>query len=197
MTHRLLKAIPVLLAGAFALAACQTAPQANTGFLQSYEGLQTKPGTLRVSVRDRRDEAAAQGVERLYVEPAVLIDGAAEVRVNVDGQQKVVARIEAPGFFGEMGLMTGEPRTATVVAVTEVECYRLDKAAFHRIITERPELAREMSNLLANRKVELQAAKQDLDAAARARCLAAENRRMLETIQRFFGLADEDGPSST
>jgi hypothetical protein len=78
MTHRRLKAAPMLLVSALALAACQTAPQANDGFLQSYEGLQTKAGTLRVSVRDRRDEAAAQSVERLYVEPAVLIDGAAD-----------------------------------------------------------------------------------------------------------------------
>jgi hypothetical protein len=78
MIPRLLRAAPVLLTSALALAACQTAPAANAGFLQSYDGLTTKEGTLRVSVRDRRDEAAAQGIERLYVEPAVLIDGAAE-----------------------------------------------------------------------------------------------------------------------
>src|SRR5436190_19566993 len=35
--------------------------------------------------------------------------------VSADGQEKAVAKIQAPGFFGEMGLMTGEPRTATVV----------------------------------------------------------------------------------
>jgi hypothetical protein len=78
MTHRLLRTAAVAAVGIFALAACQTAPEANAGFLQSYEGLQTKPGTIRVSVRDRRDDAAAQGVERVYVEPAVLIDGAAD-----------------------------------------------------------------------------------------------------------------------
>lgn len=78
MIHRPIRTAAVAAIGALALAACQTAPVANAGFLQSYEGLQTKPGTLRVSVRDRRDDVAAQGVERLYVEPAVLIDGAAE-----------------------------------------------------------------------------------------------------------------------
>ncbi len=66
-----------MAASAFALAACQTAPEANSGFLSTYDGLETKDGTLRVSVRDRRDEAAARGVERLYVEPSVLVDGAA------------------------------------------------------------------------------------------------------------------------
>lgn len=78
MTHRAVRTAPVILAGVFALAACQTAPQADAGFLQSYDGMQTQPGTLRVSVRDRRDDASAQGVERVYVEPAVLTAGAAE-----------------------------------------------------------------------------------------------------------------------
>jgi small-conductance mechanosensitive channel/CRP-like cAMP-binding protein len=125
----------------------------------------------------------------------IVVDGTAEVRIHVEGQEKVVAKIEAPGFFGEMGLMTGEPRTATVVAVSEVECYRLDKAAFHRIITERPELAKEISELLAHRRVELHAVKEGLDAEAKAKRLAAENVRILATVQRFFGLSDYDGPT--
>jgi hypothetical protein len=78
MNHRLLRAAPVLLVSALALAACQTAPAANAGFLQTYDGLQTKEGTLRVSVRDRRDDVAAQGVERVFIEPSVLTAGAAE-----------------------------------------------------------------------------------------------------------------------
>lgn len=78
MTYRLLRAAPVLLISALALAACQTAPAANAGFLQSYDGLQTKEGTLRVSVRDRRDDTAAEGVERVFIEPSVLSPGAAE-----------------------------------------------------------------------------------------------------------------------
>lgn len=77
MTKRLLRAGAVSVAATVALAACQTAPQADSGFLSIYEGLETMAGTLRVSVRDRRDEAAAQAVERLYVEPSVLIEGAA------------------------------------------------------------------------------------------------------------------------
>lgn len=122
----------------------------------------------------------------------ILMDGTTEVRVGIDGVEKIVARIQAPNFFGEMGLMTGEPRRATVVAVTEVECYRLDKEAFNRIVQERPEIAREISGLLANREVELAAIRGDLDAEAKARCLDEEKSRLLGTIQRFFGLADDD-----
>ncbi len=73
MTRRL----ALLTAGAAALAACQTAPVADAGFLSSYEGLETRAGTLRVSVRERRDEALAAAVERLFVERAQLVPGAA------------------------------------------------------------------------------------------------------------------------
>ncbi|MBU1385222.1 MAG: DUF3313 domain-containing protein [Alphaproteobacteria bacterium] len=68
----------VLVAGATVLGACQTAPAANAGFLSTYDGLETKEGTLRVSVRDRRDDGMAAAIERLFVEPAQLAQGAAE-----------------------------------------------------------------------------------------------------------------------
>jgi small-conductance mechanosensitive channel/CRP-like cAMP-binding protein len=124
----------------------------------------------------------------------ILVDGTAVVQVSVDGAEKEVARLEAPTFFGEMGLMTGAPRTATVVALSEVECYRLDKDAFHRILTDRPEIAEEISTLLASRKIGLEAVKEDLDAAAHARRIGDESVKMLQTIRRFFGLGDEDRP---
>ena len=60
------------------LAACQTAPKAQSGFLSSYDGLTEQTDTIRASVRERRDEAAATGIERLFIEPAVLHAGAAE-----------------------------------------------------------------------------------------------------------------------
>jgi len=126
----------------------------------------------------------------------IIVEGVAEVRVDVDGRDKPVAKIHAPGFVGEMGLMTGEPRSATVIALTEVECYRLDKATFNKIISDRPEMVHEMSSVLANRKVELRAVREDLDAGAKQRALEAEHRRMLKTIQRFFGL-DDDAPPPT
>jgi small-conductance mechanosensitive channel/CRP-like cAMP-binding protein len=126
----------------------------------------------------------------------ILIDGTAEVRVNVDGAEKEVARLSAPSFFGEMGLMTGAPRTATVIATTEVECYRLDKDAFHKILSARPEIAAEISTLLASRKVELQTVREDLDASTKARCMEQERVQMLSKIQRFFGLSDDEKPAA-
>ena len=61
-----------------ALAACQTAPLPDAGYLASYEGLTAREGTLRVSVRDRRDDARAALIDAVFVEPARILSGAAE-----------------------------------------------------------------------------------------------------------------------
>jgi hypothetical protein len=78
MIHSTTRRLALLIVGAVSLGACQTTPVADAGFLSSYDGLETKAGTLRVSVRGRRDEALAAAVERLFVEPARLVPGAAE-----------------------------------------------------------------------------------------------------------------------
>lgn len=116
--------------------------------------------------------------------------GRAEVRARIKATSEVrtVATIDAPDFFGEMGLMTGEPRQADVVALTDVECLRLDKAGFEAIIMKRPELATEMSKKLAHRRVELEAVRDNLDAAAKAAREKNEQERILGRIQDFFGL---------
>jgi CRP-like cAMP-binding protein len=99
--------------------------------------------------------------------------------------------VDAPGFVGEMGLMTGAPRRATVVALTEVECYRLDKESFNAIMSGRPEIANEISAILASRTVDLSAVEGELDVDSRRRAVEAEHRRLVSTIKRFFGLDDE------
>ncbi len=127
----------------------------------------------------------------------IVTSGTAEVRVaGEEGVERTVAKVEAPGFVGEMGLMTGEPRLATVVAQTPVECYRLDKEAFRKIMTERPEIAADISAVLAQRKVELQVAREGCDADAKDRRIAAAKTEMLTTIRRFFALGADEVPRS-
>ncbi|HEY6458641.1 MAG TPA: mechanosensitive ion channel family protein [Polyangiaceae bacterium] len=120
----------------------------------------------------------------------LLTSGKVEIRRRVEGGTltKTLATVEAPNFFGEMGLMTGEPRTADVVAMTDVECYRLDKTGLQRILEERPAVAEQFSKTLAKRRTELVAVAEGLDdEAMRARMLHEES-RILDRIQLFFGL---------
>jgi small-conductance mechanosensitive channel/CRP-like cAMP-binding protein len=120
----------------------------------------------------------------------ILCDGKVEVRRHADGSPaaKAVATIEAPGFFGEMGMLTGAPRRADVVALTDVECYRLDKEGLQRILTERPEIAEQMSRTLAKRDVEMATVVEGLDEEARLARMATAETRILDKIQEFFGL---------
>jgi len=121
----------------------------------------------------------------------ILTKGEAEVRVaDPDGHERKVAELKAPGFFGEMALMTGQPREATVVARTDVECLRLDKDVFKDILATRPEIAQDMSTILAQRRVELVAVRDNLDAEAKRRKMVTERGKILESIRDFFGMND-------
>lgn len=120
----------------------------------------------------------------------IVAEGTVEVRVSSNGEDKTIATIEAPGFFGERGLMTGEPRGATVVATTDVETYRLDKMTFRSTLENRPELATIISEAFAERQVALEDAREHLDAAARSARVVERKTQLLSRIQRFFGLDD-------
>jgi small-conductance mechanosensitive channel/CRP-like cAMP-binding protein len=118
----------------------------------------------------------------------MIIEGDAAIRIAKEGVDIEVARIHSGSFFGEMSLMTGSRRTATVVALSDVECYRLDKAAFQDIIKERPEMAEKLAEILAARRVSLLAARDNLDAEAKKRALVDEKADLVDKIRDFFGL---------
>lgn len=128
-----------------------------------------------------------QGAEAHWL--YLIVDGRADVMVAGEkGRRRKVAELGPGEVFGEMGLMTGEPRTATVIARTDVDCYRLDKEAFQDIVRQRPGIAQEISRIIAERRAELDAALQALDAEARAREIESASRAILDRIRAFFGL---------
>ena len=84
--------------------------------------------------------------------------------------------------------MTGETRTADVVALTDVECLRLGKPAFERVLQSRPEIASELAEILAARRVGLVSAREGFDEDTRQKRHASERERILGGIKVFFGL---------
>jgi small-conductance mechanosensitive channel/CRP-like cAMP-binding protein len=153
--------------------------------LKLAEGMRPAPFG-RGEVITRQDSAA----HWLYV----LAKGEVEVRIRGEGGvEKLVTRMGAPNVFGEMGVMTGERRTASVIAATEVECYRIDKEIFKSVLRNRPEMLDTISGVMARRRVELAAVREGLDAEARRRRVTEEHNQLLSSIQSFFGL-DDDKP---
>jgi len=102
-----------------------------------------------------------------------------------------LASLAAPAFFGEMGLLTGQARTATVAAESEALCYRLDKRGFEAIIRARPELADAMSKTVAARQAANDATLASLSAEARARATGTRANELVRRIRSFFGLNAE------
>jgi small-conductance mechanosensitive channel len=127
-----------------------------------------------------------QGAEAHWL--YLIEDGTAAVLIAEAGLDRKVATLGNGTFFGEMSLLTGEPRSATVRAETDVECFRLDKAAFQSVIERRPAIAQELASLLAHRKVELQSVKEGLDAESASRRRASAESDLLHRIRSFFAL---------
>lgn len=135
----------------------------------------------------RGDIVTRQGAEAHWL--YVIDRGQAEVYWEApDGARELVAHLSAGQVFGEMSLMTGAPRSATVVAASDLHCYRLDKAGFADILRERPELAEGMSRTLAERQRQNQATKVEHDQRQRADEGAEHHTAILARIRGFFGL---------
>ncbi|MCA9617837.1 MAG: cyclic nucleotide-binding domain-containing protein, partial [Myxococcales bacterium] len=115
----------------------------------------------------------------------IIVRGTAEVRVYQGTEYEAVNVVKGPTYVGEMGLMTGAPRGATVVAVTDLDCFRLDKQAFGHVLEAHPEMVEAISDLLSKRTAALKAARTEL---AGEQAPPEENRRIGAAIRRFFGL---------
>jgi len=141
---------------------------------------------LKYAPFTRGDVLTRQGAEAHWL--YLIEDGTASVRVTENGIDKPVARLSGGSFFGEMGLLTGEPRSATVIAEGDVECFRLDKNDLKRVLEQRPNLAEDLAAILSRRRAELDAVKKGLDAEASAKQRASDARHLVDRIKGFFKL---------
>lgn len=82
-------------------------------------------------------------------EAFVIVEDEAEARIG-DG---VVAGLSAGDCFGEMSLLAGNARTATVTAKTPMQLLVLDSRSFDSLIDEVPAVAKKMLRQLATRVV--------------------------------------------
>jgi len=129
---------------------------------------------------------AGEAADSLYLLAQGSVDVASEASTGV---RHKLATLGAPAYFGEMGLLLGNPRTATVVALGEALCYRLDKAGFDEVIKARPALAEMLAHILAERQAANDATLSALGAEALAGQGASRKKDLLRRIQQFFGLA--------
>jgi small-conductance mechanosensitive channel len=119
----------------------------------------------------------------------LLAEGEADVWLELPNQAKYLLNtLKSGSVFGERGMLTGEARRATITARTDVECYRLDKAGFQDIIQSRPEIAEELSRVLAERDAAFAEAMKELDQGTDERQVLGSRASTLEKIRSFFSL---------
>ena len=113
----------------------------------------------------------------------VILRGSVDIQITQNGATKILNRLRENDFFGEMSLFTGEPRTATVVAVEETQVLRIGKEAVKQIFNANPELVNTISDLVEERR-ELLRSLSDGEKEIEER----KEKRVLSSIRRFFGL---------
>ncbi len=74
-----------------------------------------------------------------------------ETQVEEFQQPVILARLEAGDYFGEMALITGEPRSATVVAEEDVTLWRILKSDFDAMIMNHPQITLSLTHMLSHR----------------------------------------------
>ncbi len=120
----------------------------------------------------------------------ILLRGAAQVSISKNGSTIPVATLSSGDCFGEMSLLTGEKRSATVRADGDCYVMEISKDVMAAVIRDSPECLRQLSELLAKRKMETEgilkdAATPSADQAAKQREYTAT---FLKRLKTFFAL---------
>lgn len=113
----------------------------------------------------------------------VIIRGSVKVQITENNYQKTVNTLAEDDFFGEMSLLTGEPRSANVIAIVETEVLRIDKNGLKPILEANPTLVEVISELIEERKTVLTNDESEDDEE-----LSTPRKGAIRKIRKFFGL---------
>lgn len=111
-----------------------------------------------------------------------------EVSVRTGKSLVEVTRLRRGHYFGEMCLLTGEPRAATVLAVEDAVLLALERPTFARLFASNPGLARQLSALLAQRRTQLRAV---AEASGATHDAVPEAGRIFGKLRQIFGLTHD------
>ena len=115
----------------------------------------------------------------------VIHRGAVTVQAKEDGVSTTLRNLREGDFFGEMGLLTGQPRTATVTAQEETEVLEIDNLCLKPILEENPELVKALSQIVEERRHSLDRLEEESE---ERQTIARDG--VFDSIKKFFGLRD-------
>ncbi len=143
--------------------------------------LAEKVSTRRYAAGERILKQGEEGDQLFIVE-----HGEVAVVLEPDGSPPIeLARLDKGKFFGEMSLMTGAKRTASVRATRECAVLVVGKSEFQHTLQQAPELAEKISAILATRQAQLATTHTGMVNAAN---VTSQSTIILGKIREFFGL---------
>lgn len=106
--------------------------------------------------------------------------GEVSVRLRDGANIRPIAQLSEGSVFGEMALLTGEARTADVVAATDVIVLEIHKDALQPVLSDNPALASSLSEHIVERRQHLE--------SSRGAAAASEESSLASRIRAWFGL---------
>lgn len=104
------------------------------------------PQDAAVVEQGQRIEEAQDG-DSLYV----ILGGRVRVVRTADGNERLLAQLGPGEFFGEMALLDGKPRSATVIVEEDAQCLVLPRWGLLRIVRRDPEVAINLLTVMSER----------------------------------------------
>ncbi len=125
----------------------------------------------------------------------ILCEGLLNVMIALkpDQPETRVARLQPGMFFGEMSALTGEPRSATIVAATDTFVFEIKKDDIGALIQRRPELAEIIGQGVTARKMRNSEAAAKAGTVARAAEEKSMTAQLVGRMLSFFGVKGRNG----
>jgi len=136
------------------------------------------------------DTVVAQGEdgESMYI----VVEGLLHVFApGADGVEMKVAQLVPGQFFGEMSLLSGAPRSATVRAATDAVTFEIGRASFKELLAQRTDIAVDIAQVVAERRTGNAARRKPVGEISKSEeTPASYAMHLLGKMRSLFGLAE-------
>ena len=118
----------------------------------------------------------------------ILVSGKAVVQVERDGRSQAVGTLVAGECFGEMSLLTGEPRSATVLATLDCEVLEIAQETIGILLRDHPDLAESLSDTVVARRSATESQFASVPANGEGPEMDTTKEGLLRRLRKFFQL---------
>lgn len=119
----------------------------------------------------------------------VLVEGLLHVSMDIGHNNEMVrvGQVEPGQFFGEMSLLTGVPRSATITAATDALVYEITQKSMAELLQKRPVLMNRLSEVMAERRLRNENTHQQQSRQEQEAAKASLANQLFSSMKNMFG----------